>query len=669
MNRKELKNRGLEVLKSHYWVIVLIMAFTSFIGIENASSFGSLKKALSREITLDTDGISNTVLDERFGGIADVFQYVANGFGADQVWDSATKLKDNISESGDKIKDGLSNGIIEGKDSLIDGVIGIKDGLTEVKDSVSQVTGNLNGESREPSYIGPVEVGTTQGVFASIANALTSGKLFTKLFTGIASIVRSDNIASIIIIGIMMLMAVFIWYFILNVFKVVSIRFVLESRTYETVPVRRVFYLVKSGRWFQTAWALFTTTLITALWSLTLFGGFIKAYQYMLVPYILSENPSVTGKEARKLSTKMMDGHKWEAFKLGLSFIGWKFLSLFTFGLLELCFVNAYEAAVFGEYYSELRIEAKKKKKEIPEADLLNDRFLYVKADDEHIDEAYADIKSLAEEELPVPQKMKGVSGFIARNFGVVLFANKEEKKLCEYEEHQQKIKTRQDVFDKKIYPFRLFPAYRKTFLHAIKAPNIEYLHYVRRYSIWSIILLFFSFSFMGWLWEIGIHLYEDGVFVNRGFLNGPYVPIYGCGSVFILVFLNRLRSKPFLEFTSIILLCGIMEYGTATVLDFVYHAKWWDYSGYFLNIQGRICAEGLLIFGVFGCLVVYFFGPVFDNLFRKWRLRVVAPICIALLVVFMGDIIYSSVNPNTGAGITEYPAQHPENVQRDNSD
>ncbi|MBP5179153.1 MAG: hypothetical protein J6066_06230, partial [Lachnospiraceae bacterium] len=315
MNRKELKNRGLEILKTHYWVIVLIMAFTSFIGVENASSFGSLKKALSKDVSINADGISNSVLDERFGGIADVFQYISNGFGADKVWDSATKLKENITESGDKIKDGLSIGLSEGKDSLIDGVIGIKDGLTEVKDSVSEVANSINGNT-EPTYIGPVEVGKTQGVFASIANSLTSGKLFTKLFTGIASIVRSDNIASIIIIILMMVMAIFIWYFVLSVFKIVSIRFVLESRTYETVPVRRVFFLIKSGRWFQSAWALFTTSVITALWALTLFGGFVKAYQYMLVPYILSENPSVTGKEARRLSTKMMDGHKWEAFKL-----------------------------------------------------------------------------------------------------------------------------------------------------------------------------------------------------------------------------------------------------------------------------------------------------------------------------------------------------------------
>ena len=82
MNRKVLKERGLNVLKTHYWIIVLIMAFTSFIGVENASSFGSFKKALSREVSLDSDGISNTILDEKFGGVADVFQYITSGFGS-----------------------------------------------------------------------------------------------------------------------------------------------------------------------------------------------------------------------------------------------------------------------------------------------------------------------------------------------------------------------------------------------------------------------------------------------------------------------------------------------------------------------------------------------------------------------------------------------------------
>ena len=169
---------------------------------------------------------------------------------------------------------------------------------------------------------------------------------------------------------------------------------------------------------------------------------------------------------------------------------------------------------------------------------------------------------------------------------------------------------------------------------------------------------MFFVFSFIGWVWEIAIHLYEDGVFVNRGFLKGPYLPIYGGGSMIILILLNRFRKKPLVEFASIILLSGVLEYGTATILESLYNAKWWDYTGYFLNVQGRICAEGLLIFAIFGCLMVYFLAPISDNLLRRIKLRIIAPICIILLIVFMVDLIYSTGHPNTGAGITDYSIQ-----------
>jgi len=655
LNRKELKNRGLAVLQKHYWLLVVILAFGSFLGVENPSSYNTLKSALTKESSVFSEEMSTSILDERFGGFTDIVKYISGGFGSDSVWKSTEKLQ----ESGKNFQDSITDP--EKDIAITDTVTGIKDGLIGVKDTVAEEAYKTNDE-QETTYFGPIEVGLTQGVFASVASTVSSGNLFKTIFTGIATIFRSDDVAAIIFIILILLVSIFVWSFITRVYVVIIRRFLLEARTYESVPVRRIFFLTKSGRWFHTSWVLFTTSFITTLWYLTLIGGIIKSYQYMMVPYILAENPSVSPREARALSTAMMNGHKWEAFKLKFSFIGWHFLSTLLFGIPELVFVNAYEATVFAEYYSELRLLVKKRKKKIPEAELLNDRFLYIHADDEHINEAYADILELAEEkEIPMPNKLKGVSGFIARNFGVVLFANKEEAKLCEYEEHQQKIKTRQDVFEKKIYPFRLFPAYRKTILNLIKPPKIEYLHYGRRYSIWSIVLMFFLFSFMGWLWEIALHLYEDGVFVNRGFLNGPYVPIYGFGGTIILVILYRLRNKPLLEFLSTIVLCGVLEYVTATVLYNLYNAQWWDYTGYFLNIQGRICAEGLLIFGVFGAMVVYLLGPVCDNIFRRIRLRVAAPICIVLLLVFMGDIIYSSVNPNTGVGITEYPEQHQE--------
>jgi len=661
MDRKKLKMRGRRTLVGHYWILVMIMALSSFLGVENASSFGNLKAVLSKENESAEVAISNSILDERFGGFTDIVRYISGGFGSDKVWESTEKIQEGLEESGNKIKDSLVGGSGSVKDtledtqqSISDGVTTIKEGLTDFKDRVEEEAKTVY-ENEDTEYIGPIEVGKKQGVFAMVANALTSGRFINKVFTGIATIVRSDSAAAIIIVILMILLSIFLWSFVARLMKVITRRFFLEARTYETVPIRRVFFLARAGRWMNTGWALFSTSFIVALWFPTIIGWGICIYRYLLVPFILAENPSIKGSEARKLSAQMMMGHKWEAFKLEFSFLGWKLLSSLTFGLLDLFFVNAYEASTMSEYYSELRLEAKKKKKSIPLVELLNDNYLYIKADDAVIDEAYADIKELEDEEYELPEKQRGVSGFLSRNFGLVLFANKAEEKLCEYEEHRQKVKTRQAVFDKKIYPFRLFPAYTKSILNMIKPPNIEYLHYVRRYSIWSLVIMFFIFSFVGWVWEIAIHLYEDGVFVNRGFLKGPYVPIYGCGSLIILLCLYRFRKKPLLEFVSAIVLCGILEYGTASMLDYMYHAKWWDYSGYFLNIQGRICAEGLLVFGIFGSLVVYFMAPILDNLLRKLRLRVVAPICIVLLLIFMADIIYSTSNPNTGAGITEY--------------
>ena len=665
MDRKVLKQRARLVLAGHYWILVMMMAFISFIGVEYASSFGNLKNAISKDVDEDSTAISSTILDERFGGCIDIARYMSNGFGTNKVWESTEKINENIQDSEKKIIDSLTDtingnkigaGFLDGTNAIVDGIGDIKDNLTNIKDTVQEEARTIYDEKSETTYLGPVEVGKSEGVLAKIVNVLTTGKFVNKIFTGIATVLRSDDAAAITLIVLIIVVSIFLWSFIARNLLVIVRRFALEARTYEIVPIRRVFFLTRAGRWFNVAWVLFTTSAITSLWTLTIVGGVVRYYRYIMVPYILAENPAVTGKEARKLSTEMMKGHKFEAFKLEASFYGWRIVSLFTFGLLDLFYVNAYQNLTFAEYYSELRLEIKKKKKSVPEEELLNDRFLYVKADDEHIDQAYSDIKILAEEQLEVPQKLHGLGGFFARNFGIVLFANKNEEKLCEYEEHQQKVKTKKDVFEKRIYPFRLFPAYRKTFLQSLKPPKIGYLHYVRRYSIWSIVLMFFIFSFIGWLWEMSIHLYEDGVFVNRGFLKGPYLPIYGGGSIVILMLLNKLRNRPLMEFASIILLSGIIEYGTAMILESAYNAKWWDYSGYFMNIGGKICLEGLLVFAVFGCFMVYFLAPITDNLLRKMKLRVIAPIAITLLMVFMVDIVYSVNNPNTGAGITDYP-------------
>ena len=97
------------------------------------------------------------------------------------------------------------------------------------------------------------------------------------------------------------------------------------------------------------------------------------------------------------------------------------------------------------------------------------------------------------------------------------------------------------------------------------------------------------------------------------------------------------------------------VEFFTAYLLDFLYGKEWWNYDGYFLNINGWVCAEGLLVFVIGGMSIVYLVAPALDTLLSRLRLRVVVPVCIALLLIFLTDVIFCSVNPNSGAGITDY--------------
>lgn len=180
-------------------------------------------------------------------------------------------------------------------------------------------------------------------------------------------------------------------------------------------------------------------------------------------------------------------------------------------------------------------------------------------------------------------------------------------------------------------------------------------LNYDRKYSIWSLILLFFTFSFIGWAWEVLLHVYEDGMFVNRGIMHGPWLPIYGCGGVMVIVALKRFIYRPGLTFALAVLLCGIMEYTTATILWETQHAMWWEYTGYFLNIKGRVCAEGLLLFGIGAMAFIYILGPFFDALFKRIPRRTLIAICCILMVIFTMDLLYTIKHPNKGMGITEY--------------
>ena len=82
---------------------------------------------------------------------------------------------------------------------------------------------------------------------------------------------------------------------------------------------------------------------------------------------------------------------------------------------------------------------------------------------------------------------------------------------------------------------------------------------------------------------------------------------------------------------------------------------KWWDYSGYFLNINGRVCFEGLLVFGLGGCVITYLVAPILDELYSKIAPKIRIIICVVLVMFFGVDFVYSMQHPNAGKGITDY--------------
>lgn len=177
--------------------------------------------------------------------------------------------------------------------------------------------------------------------------------------------------------------------------KVGERRFFLENRTYHGTHIGRMGFLFRE-RHFRPIWTMLVMDMYTFLWSLTIIGGFIKAYEYEMIPFILAENPKIDRKKAFKLSKQMMKGSKWRSFIMDISFYPWIFGITLLFAISsalitgtplksalisEICcalfmtlFLNPYKTASKTELYIALRKEAIKKNYQFSEE--LNDKYL-----------------------------------------------------------------------------------------------------------------------------------------------------------------------------------------------------------------------------------------------------------------------------------------------------
>lgn len=158
-------------------------------------------------------------------------------------------------------------------------------------------------------------------------------------------------------------------------------------------------------------------------------------------------------------------------------------------------------------------------------------------------------------------------------------------------------------------------------------------------------IFIFFIFSVIGWLIEVSLKSIQFHRFINRGFLVGPYCPIYGLGAFLIVMsneWLGKYDSSNAIIFLSSLLICGIVEYFVSYFLEKFYHARWWDYTNRPMNLHGRIWIGNLILFGIGGLAIVNIFNPLFLSIFYRMDLKYREITAIIIAILMFSDYIVS---------------------------
>lgn len=182
---------------------------------------------------------------------------------------------------------------------------------------------------------------------------------------------------------------------------------------------------------------------------------------------------------------------------------------------------------------------------------------------------------------------------------------------------------------------------------------NSRLRHKTIGFSFFYYTWLFLFLSSAGWLWEVCLCLVTEHTFVNRGVLFGPWLPIYGAGGLFLYFLLYRMKKYPVRIFFLAAFLCLALEYFSSWFLEKLWNIRWWDYSHYWGNINGRVCPLGGLLFGTGALFAIYGLIPWFERLYEKIPSRFRKIIGALLLLLFLADAAYAAATPNTGKGIS----------------
>lgn len=164
-------------------------------------------------------------------------------------------------------------------------------------------------------------------------------------------------------------------------------------------------------------------------------------------------------------------------------------------------------------------------------------------------------------------------------------------------------------------------------------------------YNFCYLVMLFFIYSVIGYFFEVTyVSITEKRFAFSRGFLVGPYLPIYACGALSMTILLNKYQDDIIILFAMGVIICSIIEYLTSYILEKLFHLRWWDYSELKFNINGRICLFNSTGFGIAGVLCIKYINPFLYNFINGLSNNTVIILGIIFFSILLIDTIISNI-------------------------
>lgn len=161
-------------------------------------------------------------------------------------------------------------------------------------------------------------------------------------------------------------------------------------------------------------------------------------------------------------------------------------------------------------------------------------------------------------------------------------------------------------------------------------------------YSIHQWLLFFYLYCFLGWIWETSYVSIKRHKFVNRGFLHGPFLPIYGSGAIIVLLAIIPFKSSPVLVFIFGLIAATVLEYFTGMAMENLFHVRYWDYTKDKFNLNGYICLKSSITWGVFSLLLIYVVQPPIQDLVFKIPNNISEILALLITVGITADSVQS---------------------------